>query len=179
MRIVGGKYRGKNLVSPIDENTRPTMDKTRESIFNIIGNKVVDSKCLDLFAGSGAFGLEALSRGAKLVHFNDIHNNAIKVIKENVLSLKGLESEYEIFSSHYNDYLKKCDTVYDVIFLDPPYALKVIEEIICYMIENKLVNNSSVFIVETLKEDNFVINYEFSKVKEYVYGKTKVTVFWM
>ena len=179
MRIVGGKYRGKNLISPIDENTRPTMDKTRESIFNIIGTKIIDSKCLDLFAGSGAFGLEALSRGASVVHFNDIHSNAIKVIKENVTSLKGLDSEYAISSSNYSDYLKKCNTVYDVVFLDPPYALKVIEEIMNYMLDNKLVNDSSVFVVETLKEDSFVINHEFSKVKEYVYGKTKVTVFWM
>ena len=179
MRIVGGKYRGKNLISPIDENTRPTMDKTRESIFNIIGTKIIDSKCLDLFAGSGALGLEALSRGASVVHFNDIHSNAIKVIKENVTSLKGLESEYVISSSNYIDYLKVCNTVYDVVFLDPPYALKVIEEIMNYMLDNKLVNDSSVFVVETLKEDSFVINHEFSKVKEYVYGKTKVTVFWM
>jgi len=179
MRIVGGKYRGKVLVSPMDENTRPTMDKTRESIFNIIGSKVVESRCLDLFAGSGAFGLEAISRGANVVHFNDVHSNAIKVIKENIQSLKGLDCEYYVASLDYRDYLKKCETVYDIVFLDPPYAMKVIEEIITYMIDNKLVSESSVFVVETLKEDSFTINHEFMKVKEYVYGKTKVTVFWM
>ena len=178
MRVVGGKYRGKKLVSPMDENTRPTLDKTRESIFNIIGMKIMDSTCLDLFAGSGAFGVEALSRGASVVHFNDIHKNAIKVINENIQSLKGLDREYAVFSKGYMEFLRDSNTKYDIVFLDPPYSMKVIGEIVSYMLDNKLVNEGGIFVIETLKEDVFDIDYKFVKVKEYVYGKTKVTVMW-
>lgn len=179
MRVVGGKYRGKKLLSPLDEKTRPTLDKTRESIFNIISTKVIDSTVLDLFAGSGAFGIEAVSRGASKVCLNDIHNQAIKVIKENVNSLKDLTSEVNITNKDYLSFLKDNKEVFDVVFLDPPYSMKVIDEIIKYMIDNKMISSTGVFIAETVKEDVINIEYEFSKVKEYVYGKSKLTVYWM
>lgn len=179
MRIVAGKYRGKKLSSPLDENTRPTLDKTRESVFNIIGMKVIDSTCLDLFAGSGALGIEAISRGAKKVVLNDAYNKAIKVIQENVNSLKDLECEVIVSQKDYDEFLDNNDIKFDIVFLDPPYALKVNEYIVNKMIEKNMINENAVFIVETTKEDNFNINYEFSKVKEYRYGKTKLTVLWM
>jgi len=178
MRIVAGKYRGKKLLSPIDENTRPTLDKTRESIFNIIGNRIYDSSCLDLFAGSGALGIEAISRGAKYVCLNDIHAPAIKVIKENISSLKDLECEVDITSLDYIEFLKKNNKVYDIVFLDPPYILKVNSDIINYLVNNKLVSEDSIFILETEKDDKIDIHFEYKKMKEYVYGKTKLTVIW-
>ena len=179
MRVVGGKYRGKKLLSPLDEKTRHTLDKTRESIFNIINTRVIDSVALDLFAGSGAFGIEAISRGASKVYLNDIHNQAIKVIRENVNSLKDLTSDVSITNKDYLTFLKENKEVFDIVFLDPPYSMKVIGEIIKVMIDNKMISSTGVFIAETLKEDVINIEYEFSKVKEYVYGKSKLTVYWM
>ena len=87
MRIVGGKYRGKKLLSPLDEKTRPTLDKTRESIFNIINTRVIDSVVLDLFAGRGAFGIEALSRGGSFCFFNDLGKEQYKIISKNISNL--------------------------------------------------------------------------------------------
>lgn len=179
MRIVGGKYRGKKLLSPLDEKTRPTLDKTRESIFNIISTRVVDSICLDLFSGSGAFGVEAISRGASKVYFNDIHPGAIKIIKENIASLKDLTSEAIVSNNDYKSFINNTSEVFDIVFIDPPYSMKIIKDIIEEMINKGLISKNGVFIAETLKEDVIDINYEFSKVKEYKYGKSKLTVYWM
>ncbi len=177
MRIVAGKYRGKKLLSPLDINTRPTLDKTKESIFNIIGEKIVDSVCLDLFAGSGALGIEAISRGAKTVCLNDNHKEAIKIIKANIDSLKNLSSDVYISFKDYNVFLSDDSRKYDIVFLDPPYSMKIVNEIIaCLVIKNKL-NDNSIIVVETLKEDK-INTKDFSKVKEYVYGKTKLTILW-
>lgn len=179
MRVVGGKYRGKKLISPLDEKTRPTLDKTRESIFNIISTRVIDSVCLDLFAGSGAFGIEAISRGASKVYFNDIHNQAIKVIKENINSLKDLTSEAIISSKDYKEFLNSTDEIFDIVFLDPPYNMKVVGDIVKDILSKNKISSNGIFIVETLKEDIIDVDYSFSKVKEYVYGKSKLTVYWM
>jgi 16S rRNA (guanine(966)-N(2))-methyltransferase RsmD len=178
MRIVGGKYRGKKLVSPLDTNTRPTLDKTRESIFNIIGPDIYDSVCLDLFAGSGALGIEAISRGASKVYINDIHSNAIKVIKENVSSLKDLEVDVIISSKDYKVFLDDVNEKFDIIFLDPPYPMKVNNDIIEYMYSKGLISDGCIFVVETLKEDNIEASFEYRKRKEYVYGKSKLTIIW-
>ena len=179
MRIIAGKYRGSKLNTLEGLKTRPTLDKTRESIFNIINTRVIDSVALDLFAGSGAFGIEAISRGASKVYLNDIHNQAIKLIKENVNSLKDLTSDVSITNKDYLTFLKENKEVFDIVFLDPPYSMKVIGEIIKVLIDNKMISSTGVFIAETLKEDVINIEYEFSKVKEYVYGKSKLTVYWM
>ena len=109
MRIIGGKYKGKKLIQPLDKTTRPLKDLVKESIFNIIqhSNKIniqiENSKILDLYAGSGSFGIECISRDAKLVYFFEKHLNAIKILNQNINSLKE-NSNYELFEKDCLDF---------------------------------------------------------------------------
>ena len=176
MRIVSGIYRGKKLKSPIDELTRPTSDKVKESLFNIIGSKVVGAVCLDLFAGSGALGIECLSRGASKVIFNDKNDNAIKVIKDNLNSLSRIEGEVVVTKKDYREAIKNLDCKIDILFLDPPYALKINQDIIDEMIKNNRLNDRAYIVVETNKDDSLEEKNTYEFFKEYKYGLTKLTV---
>lgn len=175
MRVVSGKYRGKKLLSPIDEKTRPTSDKVKESLFNVIGPKVNDAVCLDLFAGSGALGIECISRGASKVIFNDLNKNAIKIIKENINSLKNNDACYEVFNKDYKDLLNSLNIKFDLVFLDPPYALKIHDEIINILKKNCLLEDDALIAVETDINDS-IPNHDYPFFKEYKYGTIKLTV---
>ncbi len=119
MRIVGGIYRSRQLVEFKAENIRPTSDKVRESLFNVLNNRVIESNFLDLFCGTGAIGIEALSRGAKKAYFNDLSKDSLKVLKTNLEKL-GVSQGYEISNINALDKLKTTDG-YDIIYIDPPY----------------------------------------------------------
>ena len=136
MRIVAGKHKNRNLVAPNGLNTRPTSDKTRESIFNIISPYIYESNVLDIFAGSGALAIEALSRGAKKITLIDSDENAIKAIKENINNIK----ENDKANIIYDDYkiISSLNERYDIILLDPPYKLDVFDEIFEYIINGNL-----------------------------------------
>ena len=133
MRIVGGKYRHRNIIYPDDAtHTRPTKDRVREAIFSALGD-ISDMKVLDLYAGSGAMGIEALSRGAKHATFVDISPIAIKVIKDNLTNLKVDPNEYEVIKNkdiNAINYLKEKGSCFDLIILDPPYEEGQYEEIV-------------------------------------------------
>lgn len=117
MRIISGKYRGKILHSLDGDSTRPTTDRVKESLFDIIQFRVKDSDVLDLFAGSGALGIECLSRGANSVVFCDNNKEAVDIIKKN---LKNIDGNYKIVSSDFKMVLKGNEK-YDIIFIDAPY----------------------------------------------------------
>ncbi|MBO5229208.1 MAG: RsmD family RNA methyltransferase [Clostridia bacterium] len=118
MRIIAGSHRGKKLVEYYAPKTRPTTDRVKENVFNLLANYVDFNglRVLDLFAGTGAYGIECLSRGASFVHFNDTDSMAISVIKKN---LGQIWQNYRVTKK---DYLNAIGGDYDVIFLDPPYA---------------------------------------------------------
>ncbi len=143
MRIVGGKYKGRVLVGFDGDKIRPTSDMARESIFNILQNVIYGADFLDLFCGTGAMGIEALSRGADLVTFNDADRNSILVLKKNLEKLKVTEN-YEIKYSDALSLLKRADKKYDIIFIDPPYKTDLGEQ---------AVNLASL----SLKDDGIVI----------------------
>ena len=117
MRIIAGSHRGKKLFEYYTETTRPTTDRVKENVFNLLSNYVDFNgiRVLDLFAGTGAYGIECLSRGASFVCFNDIDQNAIKVIKKNIGQI------WKNCSVTKKDYLSAIRSDYDLIFLDPPY----------------------------------------------------------
>ena len=152
MRIISGKYRGKKLKEFNLDSTRPTTDRVKESIFNLIQFDVLDSVVLDLFSGTGALGIEAISRGAKQTHLVDCNKLAIKIIKEN---LKGIEGDYEVYNADYLNFLNSASSKYDLIFLDPPYktdfGIIAINELIAL---NKL-NKNAIIIFETSKDREF------------------------
>ena len=118
MRIISGKYKGRVLAEFKGENIRPTADRVKESLFNIIFSSVSGARVLDMFCGSGNLGLECLSRGAEFVHFNDISKDSIAVLKKNLTRIEG---NYKITNCDYSCCMNEGD-IYDLIFIDPPYA---------------------------------------------------------
>lgn len=124
MRIIAGAFKGRKLLELKEEGVRPTLDRVRENLFNILSNKVKDCHFLDLFAGSGAVGIEALSRGASKVTFVDKNPKIIAHVKKNLATLK---ANCECLVSDYKTALKKLSGSYDIIYVDPPYAFNSLE----------------------------------------------------
>lgn len=123
MRIIAGKYRGRVLKSPPDGKTRPTSDRLRETLFNILAPRIDDeTKILDLCAGTGAVGIEALSRGANHATFIDKSRKMCGLIEENLDLLKIPEEQTAIFNSSAEDFLRRSEEIWNIIFFDPPYA---------------------------------------------------------
>jgi len=130
MRIIAGKYRGRNLKSPPSLEVRPTSDRLRETLFNVIAPRIEDSRFLDLCAGSGAVGIEALSRGAGHVTFVDRSRKMCELIKSNIDLCRIERSESEVVQAEALDYLRRfiakqpdSGKPWDIVFLDPPYAV--------------------------------------------------------
>ena len=180
MRIVAGKYRHRNIIYPDDAtHTRPTKDRVREAIFSAVGD-INGARVLDLYAGSGAMGIEALSRGASHATFVDISPIAIKTIKANLDNLKVSSEEYEIIKNkdiNALDYLKQKGNKFDLIILDPPYEEGQYELIIERMKELDFISDTAILVLEA----NRVVkleNIEYQRNKEYHYGEIMVFIYW-
>jgi 16S rRNA (guanine(966)-N(2))-methyltransferase RsmD len=133
--------------------TRPTTDKNKEMIFNILGQYFNGGVALDLFAGSGALGIEALSRGIELCHFVDISHFAVRIIHENLKTLKIESRSASVTQNEALQYLHRYSgRAFDIIFLDPPYALDVIPEVLKIINESTLLSPSGVIVCETDKQ---------------------------
>lgn len=175
MRIISGQFRGRKLKTLEGMNTRPTADRVKESLFNILNTKVYDAKVLDLFAGSGSLGLEALSRGAVSCVFVDSSKEAINIIKENV-SLCRAENSSKIINKDYLNVIKSTNEVFDIIFVDPPYS-KGIEIIVLENAKN-ILSEEGIVIIETDQTDippeeiNGLIKYDARK-----YGRTIISFY--
>ena len=153
MRIISGKARGTKLFTLEGENTRPTLDRVKEPLFSILMHQVPEAKVLDLFAGSGALGLEALSRGAESVVLCDNSRAAIKVINNNLDKTK-LNTYAEIINADYKSCLKKLQgRKFDLIFLDPPYETDCIEISVKQILELDLLAKDGVIVAETDREE--------------------------
>ena len=180
MRIVGGKYRHRLINFPLDmAHTRPTKDRIREAIFSALGD-ITNAQVLDLYAGSGAMGLEALSRGAKKATFVDVSPLAVKVIKTNLDSLKIHEEEYRLIKDKDSNALKMFreeNTKFDLIFLDPPYDLGQYQDIVNQLIADDLLNKNAVIVIEA-NHDVDLENIDYQKKKAYHYGDIKVCIYW-
>lgn len=152
MRIISGLARGTKLYTLEGEQTRPTLDRVKESLFNIIQNEIQNSTFLDLFSGSGAIGLEAASRGAKKVILCDNSNKAIQIIKKNIEKTH-LQEKIELYQLDYEELLKnKINEELDIIYIDPPYQTDYAIKSIQIMLEKKLINENTNIIIETDRE---------------------------
>ncbi|WP_373315217.1 16S rRNA (guanine(966)-N(2))-methyltransferase RsmD [Siminovitchia fordii] len=150
MRIISGSCKGRRLKSVPGKSTRPTTDKMKETIFNWIGPYFSGGSCLDLYAGSGGVGLEALSRGMDFVIFVDNNKQAIHTVKTNV-SMCGLEEKCEIYNNDSDRALKaivKRKLQFDLIFLDPPYKRQKLKSLLEMIEKNSLVKESGCIICE-------------------------------
>jgi len=174
MRIISGKYRGKKLKEFELSTTKPTLDRVKESIFNLIQFDIFDAVVLDLFAGTGALGIECISRGAKKTTLVDNNPQAIKIINEN---LKGIDGEYMVEHMNYLDYLNSNIETYDIVLLDPPYQTDYGTTAIDYLIKNNRMNNGGIIIFETSDQLDFEFDYPNYDVKRKKYGTVAVYKF--
>ena len=175
MRVISGKYKGKTILGFDIEGTRPTQDRVKESLFGIIQNDIIDATCLDLFAGSGNLGIEALSNGASMCYFVDNNSKCIEIIKKN---LNNIENSNVINLDYMKalDYFKNNNIAFDIVFLDPPYNLNCIDNIIDKILEYNLINNEGLIICE-YEFNNFKEKYnslELIKDKKYGYKNIKI-----
>ncbi|MFC6346741.1 16S rRNA (guanine(966)-N(2))-methyltransferase RsmD [Vagococcus carniphilus] len=180
MRVIAGDFKGRKLNSLSGDNTRPTSDKIKGSIFNMIGPYFEDEVVLDLFSGSGNLAIEAVSRGCEKAYCFDNHFKAISIIKENI----GLTKKSEAFTVKKMDADKALDWLkgegirFDLVFLDPPYAKQVIEKQVEKMLSLGLLNEFAKVVCETDKQVELperILNLEQIKVQDY--GTTKVTIY--
>ena len=174
MRIVAGKYRHRLIDYPENNpDIRPTKDMVREGVFSALGD-ISNRKVLDLFAGSGSMGIEALSRGASICYFVDKSDLSIKVVKKNCLAL-GIDNA-RVMQMDYLDALNKFiekKEQFDIIILDPPYASGYYNNIIKMIYENALIADNGIVVVES--EGNITYDdFAFIKSRRYHYGKTYV-----
>ena len=181
MRIIGGNLKGKKLLIPLDKSTRPLRDMVRESIFNIlihsskVSKNINNSKVLDLFSGTGSFGIECLSRGAQEVTFFENYSNSLKILKKNLFNLK-LESKTKIYETNaYN--LKESNLkneIFDVIFLDPPFKDKEINILIDQIKILKIADINTLIIIHRNKKSMDDISKFLNVLDEKKYGLSKI-----
>lgn len=178
MRIIAGTHRSRKLITLEGMNTRPMMDKMKESVFNTIGPYFDDIVVLDLFGGSGALSLEAISRGASKSYIVDASLDAIKIITENVKTLKE-ESKVNIYRLDYMDALKKFkDLKFDLIFLDPPFKMNIISEIIDFLLDNNMINQNAYIICQYIKGNVEKID-RLNLKKNFSTGSNEVSIYEM
>ena len=177
MRIIGGKFRSRVLATFEGESVRPTADRVKESLFNILALRFHGARVLDLFSGTGALGLESLSRGAKEVVFNDRSKDSVAILKKNLKTLKVEEGkDAKVFNLDADVYLDYAKEPFDLIFIDPPYALDVGVKAVEKIAKKGLLAKGGVLVFERDKPfDGDVDGLE--KYDERKYGKTILTFF--
>ena len=165
MRIISGIYRGRKLYTLEGLKTRPTLDQTKEAIFSSIGGYLNGQVILDVFGGSGALSLESISRGASKAYIIDNNIEAIDIIKKNKEALR-VQDELVIYHGSYEQILRKLTHIkFDVIFLDPPFRMKVIDELCEFLIENDMIEEGGYIVAEYPKEDVVNKDYDGYRVK--------------
>ena len=153
LRIIGGEWRGRKLRFPDAPNLRPTPDRVRETIFNWLAPMINGARCLDLFAGSGALGLEALSRGASYTTFVDSHKKATQALKEHLLLLNANEHA-EVLQFDSVKFLTNNAQPYDLVFLDPPYHLDFMQKVVPLLEANGWLADNAMLYLEIEKRQS-------------------------
>ncbi|MCY6959484.1 16S rRNA (guanine(966)-N(2))-methyltransferase RsmD [Clostridium brassicae] len=180
MRIIAGKAKGRTILPPDGMQTRPTLDRVKENIFNIIQNRTLDAVIIDVFAGTGSLGLEAASRGAKECYLVDKHPTTFQRLKKNVESLK-----FEDFCSCLNmdsyDALREVSRrgkVFDLIFIDPPYAKEMIPPAMEIVFEKKLLRKDGLIVTKIDSSENIYEGYkDIVLINKRKYGNTTVCLY--
>ena len=181
MRIISGNFKGKKLLEPNDKNTRPLKDLTKESIFNIINHSkkfsinMINSKILDLFSGSGSFGLECLSRNANHVTFVENYKGVLPILKKNLLNLKRGNNykviETDIFKNFFNQSIL---FKFDIIFLDPPYKEKELFYLLNEIKIHDILKKEGIIIIHRHRKQKDLFPEGFKLLEEKKYGISKI-----
>lgn len=180
MRIVGGQFRGKTLLSPTTDATRPTSDRVREALFNVLQHgdypDVDGARILDAFAGSGALGVEALSRGAAHVVFIDTASAAMDICKKNVAAIRAADKA-QFISQPAHSFLKTTPPIpFDIIFLDPPYGQNLGGEVADVLRSRGWLHADSIIVVEMDKNRPEPISAHFDNIFQRTYGQTLILI---
>ena len=177
MRVITGKARGVVLKTPAGMATRPTADRVKEALFNIIQFDVPTARVLDLFGGTGQLGIEALSRDAKYAVFVDEREDACRLIRENLKRTK-LEQFARVIRSDYMAYLRSCKEKFDIILLDPPYAEVFLENSLKMITEIDILQSGGIIVTERPIGKELPWNFEgFERSRDYKYGRTLITIY--
>ncbi len=177
MRVITGTARGRKLKDPPGLDTRPTTDKVKESIFNIVQFDIEGRKVLDLFAGTGQLGIEALSRGAEKCVFVDQSREAVKVIQENVKTT-GFESRSRVVTGDSISFLSSCREKFGLAFLDPPYASDLLERALLKMSEIDIMAENGIIVCESALDKVMPqLPGPYEMGRDYRYGKIKLTLY--
>lgn len=187
MRVIAGSARRRNLVCPSGNQTRPTTDRIKETLFNIIQQEIPDCRFLDLFSGSGGIGIEALSRGAREAVFVEKGREAVACIKTNIKNT-GLEDKSRIMAMDVMQALRRLEqlgTPFDIVFLDPPYEKGFEEQVIPFLTGSCLVKEDTLIVLETtlshgaeLMEGKYLLDNERFTLERYKEYKTNCHVFY-
>ena len=172
MRIVAGKYRGRTLKEFAGKDIRPTADRVKESVFQILTPYFQGARVLDLFSGSGALGIESLSRGAKEAVFNDVSKESLKVCRAN---LERVGERAAVYNLDYKNCLKSLAGKFRLIFLDPPYRMECLGEILSLIAERGLLEEDGLVVFEGEREEAPPTGWEIAYERRY--GRTRVYFF--
>ncbi len=171
LRIIGGKWRSRKLSFISAPNLRPTPDRVRETLFNWLQRSIANARCLDLFAGSGALGLEALSRGASEVIFIEKHHAAAQQLEQNLALLKAIDS---VINLDAKTYLLEESQAFDIIFLDPPFRQNLLPTMLELILEKQLLNNNALIYLEHEAEVDYNWqDWQLEAIKETKAGQVK------
>ena len=181
MRIISGEFKGRKILLPKDKLTRPLKDIVKESIFNMLEHsnlfyfKIRNAKVLDLFSGSGSFGLECISRGASHVTFFENYPAAVSVLKKNIdklnCSLKTKIYKQDIFNTNLKIFKK-----FDLIFVDPPFKNEKVSELILKIKNSNIMNKKGLIILHRQNNNKDKFSRNFNIIKESIYGKSKIFI---
>ena len=176
MRIISGIRRGHKLLEFDGGGVRPTTDRVKESVFNLIQEFVADAVCLDMFAGSGALSFEAISRGAKKAVLIDSDRRSVDIIRKNADAL-GFNESCDIINMSCFDYLKNADGKFDIVFLDPPYNKGFIEPALKAVTDGGFLAENGIVVLESDNTDFRAETEALWTYKQRRYGRTYITVY--
>lgn len=178
MRVIAGKFKSRQLKSVDSKLTRPTTDKNKENLFNMIGPFFDGGVCLDLFGGSGGLGIEAISRGMDELYSVDKQYKAFATIKENIQTLK-IQDVAHVYKMDYQKALQQFaneNIQFDLVFLDPPYGLKISQKILDFLVKNCMLKQGCLLVIEDLNEEVIEIKEPFVLKKQQSYGITTLQI---
>ena len=185
MRVIAGKYKGRKLNSPDDSSVRPTTDKAKEALFSILTNEIYGARVLDLFAGTGGLGIEALSRGASYCLFADSSRRSLDLIRSN-LAHCAVEEETRVAAGDYAKVLKNLarriedglEEPFDIILLDPPYDAGYLNKAFRLIAEGGILAEDGLIVAEHRKHEELPeVLYGFTRTKERRYGVVKLSIY--
>ncbi len=175
MRVISGQYKRRKLFETSTDKTRSTKDRVKETLFNMLSTRLMQAKTLDLFAGSGALGIEALSRGAERADLIENDKEAFSVMRKNIETLK--ISDANLYYQNAFTFLTSTTNTYDVIILDPPYHTDYLDKALTLIAERKLLQSGGVMVSLSHKTKAIALPDAISVVKERIEGITTITFY--